>query len=112
MKKEIKIAILLVAPLAVILLASCDKSGERTAADGPAKPEQGRLTETKPGAVESLYHCPMHPTYVSDRPGDCPICGMKLVEVEAKDGVARLMLEHFQMVQQKQADRLVILKLT
>jgi Cu(I)/Ag(I) efflux system membrane fusion protein len=25
------------------------------------------------------YHCPMHPTYVSDRPGDCPICGMKLV---------------------------------
>ena len=25
------------------------------------------------------YHCPMHPTYVSDRPGDCPICNMKLV---------------------------------
>ncbi len=25
------------------------------------------------------YHCPMHPTVVSDRPGDCPICGMKLV---------------------------------
>lgn len=28
------------------------------------------------------YHCPMHPTYVSDRPGDCPICGMRLVPVE------------------------------
>jgi tRNA threonylcarbamoyladenosine modification (KEOPS) complex Pcc1 subunit len=35
-----------------------------------------------------------------------------VVEVEAKDGVALLTLEHFQMVQQKQADRLVILKLT
>jgi len=23
-----------------------------------------------------MYQCPMHPTYVSDRPGDCPICGM------------------------------------
>ena len=24
------------------------------------------------------YYCPMHPTYVSDRPGDCPICNMRL----------------------------------
>jgi hypothetical protein len=28
------------------------------------------------------YHCPMHPTYTSDKPGDCPICGMKLVPME------------------------------
>ncbi len=25
------------------------------------------------------YHCPMHPAYVSDNPGNCLICGMKLV---------------------------------
>jgi len=30
-------------------------------------------------AEASRYHCPMHPTYVSDKPGDCPICGMRLV---------------------------------
>jgi multidrug efflux pump subunit AcrA (membrane-fusion protein) len=30
------------------------------------------------------YHCPMHPTYVSDRPGDCPICGMRLVPAETR----------------------------
>ena len=29
------------------------------------------------------YHCPMHPTYISDRPGDCPICGMRLVPIES-----------------------------
>jgi Cu(I)/Ag(I) efflux system membrane fusion protein len=28
------------------------------------------------------YHCPMHPAITSDHPGDCPICGMKLVSVE------------------------------
>lgn len=28
------------------------------------------------------YHCPMHPTYISDKPGDCPICGMRLVPIK------------------------------
>lgn len=28
------------------------------------------------------YFCPMHPTYITDRPGDCPICGMRLVPME------------------------------
>lgn len=27
-----------------------------------------------------VYYCPMHPTYVSDRPGSCPICNMDLVK--------------------------------
>jgi RND family efflux transporter MFP subunit len=34
------------------------------------------------------YHCPMHPTYVSDRPGDCPICGMRLVPITSASGSA------------------------
>lgn len=28
------------------------------------------------------YHCPMHPAYISDKPGECPICGMTLVPIE------------------------------
>ncbi|MBI3999659.1 MAG: efflux RND transporter periplasmic adaptor subunit, partial [Candidatus Omnitrophica bacterium] len=31
---------------------------------------------------KALYYCPMHPTYTSDRPGDCPICNMKLVKAD------------------------------
>ena len=30
-------------------------------------------------AAKVVYHCPMHPSIVSDTPGTCPICGMKLV---------------------------------
>lgn len=28
------------------------------------------------------YTCPMHPSYISDRPGKCPICGMDLVPMK------------------------------
>jgi len=29
---------------------------------------------------KEIYYCPMHPNYTSDKPGDCPICGMHLVK--------------------------------
>ncbi len=51
--------------LALLLLAGCSRAG----------------------SSGTRYHCPMHPTYVSDSPGDCPICGMRLVPIEdTKDG--------------------------
>jgi RND family efflux transporter MFP subunit len=31
----------------------------------------------------SQYHCPMHPTYISNQAGECPICGMTLVPIDA-----------------------------
>ena len=38
--------------------------------------------KNKAAEMKVLYHCPMHPAYVSDKPGSCPICGMKLVKME------------------------------
>jgi membrane fusion protein, copper/silver efflux system len=38
----------------------------------------------KTGGDATRYDCPMHPTYISDKPGDCPICGMRLVPVEKR----------------------------
>jgi Cu(I)/Ag(I) efflux system membrane fusion protein len=43
-----------------------------------------RAERTVVTVAAARYQCPMHPSYVSDRPGDCPICGMKLVPVRAE----------------------------
>jgi hypothetical protein len=55
---------------------------------GAACRMRATATTTAPAAATVVYHCPMHPSYVSDRPGDCPICGMKLVRAEPSPGAA------------------------
>jgi Cu(I)/Ag(I) efflux system membrane fusion protein len=45
----------------------------------PLLPGCGNGAGQHSAANKAQYHCPMHPTVVSDKPGDCPICGMKLV---------------------------------
>lgn len=41
---------------------------------------QSRAAHRESQAV--AYYCPMHPSYTSEKPGDCPICNMKLVPME------------------------------
>lgn len=62
-----RISLWLLAGLLAWLAAGCSPGGGAGAA------------AAGPGAQ---YHCPMHPTYVRDRPGDCPICGMRLVPIK------------------------------
>lgn len=49
-----------------------------------------RLSPLAPSRVSKAgtYYCPMHPTYTSDKPGDCPICFMKLVKRESEPAVS------------------------
>ncbi len=75
--KRLRLSTLLVA--ALLALAGCSRSPDAdTHNHGAAStPATAKVPVTAP-----KYHCPMHPTYVSDRPGSCPICGMDLVPIK------------------------------
>jgi RND family efflux transporter MFP subunit len=66
----------------VVVLGTGAFIWSRTGRHGAVGQADGARAEVKKGAAR--YHCPMHPTYTSDKPGDCPICGMKLVPIEAE----------------------------
>ena len=41
-----------------------------------------------PEGEKTLYTCGMHPQVIQDKPGDCPICGMKLTPVRKQPSAA------------------------
>ena len=48
-------------------------------------PKENTATEETTVAKTGTYTCSMHPEVQSDKPGDCPKCGMALIKKEAAD---------------------------
>ena len=72
--KYLKIAGLLALALLIFILAALSFSG------------QYGKSGAKGGTVEATqYVCSMHPQVIRDSPGDCPVCGMFLIELIALD---------------------------
>ncbi|MDP2912831.1 MAG: efflux RND transporter periplasmic adaptor subunit, partial [Candidatus Omnitrophota bacterium] len=66
--------------ISVILVCLVLAAGALFAVSGCGRSDVGGKTSQGKG----MYYCPMHPAYTSDRPGDCPICNMKLVKKETE----------------------------
>jgi len=43
--------------------------------------QQSNNTEQTSSALKQVYTCSMHPQIIEDHPGNCPICGMKLIKM-------------------------------
>ena len=60
-------------PIAYCIMLICISS-----CNGNSK--QAQIENQKTENQQQLYTCSMHPQIIKDKPGDCPICGMKLVK--------------------------------
>ncbi|HLD87701.1 MAG TPA: heavy metal-binding domain-containing protein [Candidatus Omnitrophota bacterium] len=65
---------------------------------------QGHKAASSQAAAKEIWYCPMHPHYTSDRPGDCPICGMKLVKKEGHPNAEHALQEHIAGPENRLAD--------
>lgn len=68
--------------LTLVLAVACAGAGCRRQEPAPAP---GAAPAAAPQKAQR-WHCPMHPSYVADGPGKCPICNMDLVPVPAAAG--------------------------
>ncbi|HEX7601882.1 MAG TPA: efflux RND transporter periplasmic adaptor subunit, partial [Polyangiaceae bacterium] len=75
-------------PASLFLVALLSAAAATTATLFLAHPWTSGAAATAPkDGAATLYQCPMHPSIVQDHPGECPICGMKLVKMA--DGNAK-----------------------
>ncbi len=67
----------------LFVLALVGAWGCRKGSEAKSRPAEmsGQATHERQ-EEKTIYTCPMHPSYTSDKPGSCPICGMDLVPVE------------------------------
>ena len=65
-----------------MLIAALALTAASLGVTGCKKSEHEHGAGEQPGHEHATtkYTCPMHPEVVKDAPGDCPKCGMKLVE--------------------------------
>jgi RND family efflux transporter MFP subunit len=74
MNKNITLLLLAITVSVGALIAGCSK-------------EPGQAGATAERESKTLYTCGMHPQVIQDRPGNCPICGMKLTPIRKQAGL-------------------------
>ena len=76
-RRRIRLCLTSLALGAAFVLALAGFAPSAPAADAPA---------AEP--AKTLYTCGMHPQVIQDKPGNCPICGMKLTPIRRPTGSA------------------------
>jgi hypothetical protein len=64
-------------------------------------PNAKNISDMQNASVEVYYTCTMHPEVHSDKPGNCPKCGMELVKKEVAKSDSTQMQQQSDSMQNK-----------
>lgn len=66
--------------LAALFIFSCNNAAKKETTPG--------TEQSTPASTTAAYTCPMHPEVKSDKPAQCPECGMDLEATAKTDSVS------------------------
>ncbi len=77
-----KKSIILTATIMSLILGACNSSSNKGGPTDKNAPQTFSLDTIKLKSGVTFYECPMNPEVISDKPGQCPKCGMDLSEMK------------------------------
>lgn len=93
MKSNIKIIIIAIIAIAIGLIAGYFIFGNHQNRNIPAQSHKHEAEVIQTSADAEIWTCSMHPQIKQNEPGDCPLCGMDLIPLEANTSNNPLVLE-------------------
>lgn len=93
MKSNIKNIIIVILALVIGLGAGYFIFGNNQKVNAPTDAHNHEAEAVKTSADAEIWTCSMHPQIKQNEPGDCPLCGMDLIPLEANSSNNPLVLE-------------------
>jgi hypothetical protein len=78
--KKIIQLVIVISTLTSVIITGCKKEEPATTPSSESQDNAAMIEKPAAAQVKEIYYCTMHLDQTSDKPGNCPVCGMNMVK--------------------------------